>query len=103
MARVDLLHQGVDLVLDFFGTAVADASTSILLLLNEGLDLSVVLIKLASLGGAGCLVGALLVTDLLLLLNELLPSVVLGAAFTRSGTVYLFTSSFLFDELAEVA
>jgi len=62
--------------------------------------LSIVLVELVALSGGGGLDCALLRTDLLVLINEFLPSIVLGTTFAWSGAVDLGPGSILQSQLA---
>jgi len=77
--------------------------TSILLLVDQALDLAVVLVELVALSGGSGLVGALLGANLLVFLDEFLPSVVLWTALAWTGAVDLGTGSILVRGLARSA
>jgi hypothetical protein len=77
--RLDLLFELGNLVVDLLTGTEADASTSVLLLLDEPLDFGVVAIELVLLSALGSLVLRLLSTNRLLFINKDLEAVVGGS------------------------
>lgn len=70
------------------------------MLSDQTLDDAVVLVELVALRGSRSLVCTLLRTDILVVLDEFLPSIVLGTALSRSGAVDLGPGSILQSQLA---